>query len=204
MLLSPNIGEIGIDESGRGTLWGNVVAAAVMLPAEREPWMDKLNDSKKLSAKSRAELESLIKERCRWGIGEASAEEIDGMNILRATMTAMHRAIDALGELGTNAHLMIDGTYFIRYKDLEYTCVPGGDAKFMSIAAASILAKEHRDRSVLQLCNVDPELKTKYMMDRHKGYGTKAHIEAVKLHGPHTNHRRTFSPISSHKDSCSN
>lgn len=197
MLELPQEGEIGIDESGRGTLWGNVVAATVILPSEYAPWMERLNDSKKLSAKSRAALVISIKEHAiAWSIGEASPQEIDDTNILRATITAMHRAIDGLGTARDTAKVIsVDGTYFIKYQSLNYNCIPGGDAKRMSIAAASILAKEHRDASVLADCASDTDLKTKYFMDRHKGYGTKLHMESLKIHGAHPKHRKTFAPV---------
>lgn len=194
MLELPQQNEVGVDEAGRGCLWGSVVAAAVILPSDHEPWMDKLNDSKKLSAKARAKLAEEIKTHAVWGIGEASAAEIDNTNILQATMTAMHRAIDALGDVPIN-ELLIDGNHFKRYKDIVYRCVIGGDAKKMSIAAASILAKETRDAYVLSQCKAEPVLKEKYGMDKHKGYGTVFHREALKMHGVHPLHRMTYAPV---------
>jgi ribonuclease HII len=195
MLQAPVFGEVGVDEAGRGCLWGDVVAAAVILPVVHEPWMSKLNDSKKLSAKARAALASEIKAHAvAWGVGRASAEEIDNINILQAAMLAMHRAIDALGDI-EKLRIMVDGTHFKRYHTIPHQCVIGGDAKVMSIAAASILAKETRDADVLEACESEPDLKLKYGMDKHKGYGTLVHREALKEHGIHVQHRKTYAPV---------
>jgi len=187
---------VGVDESGRGTLFGPVVAAAVMLPTTVAPWMERLNDSKKLSAKKRTELAALIKAHAvAWAVGESTAAEIDNTNILRASINAMHRAISALPSDLTLEHIYVDGNYFIAMDGVPHTTIVGGDAKRMDIAAASIIAKVHRDQGIIDMCKTDTHLKTKYFMERHKGYGTKAHMEAITLHGPHAQHRMTFAPI---------
>jgi len=194
--------EIGVDESGRGTLWGNVVAAAVILPAQIPDCLLGLNDSKKLSAKKRDDLSKKIKEHAiAWSIGEATSEEIDQVNILQATMLAMNRALNGLGKDLLLYKILIDGCYFkpqpptVSHVNLNYRCIPKGDSLHMNIAAASILAKEHRDASVNDSVSQEPELKHKWNLHKNKGYGTKAHIDSIKIHGIHRLHRKTFRPI---------
>lgn len=174
----------GVDEAGRGPLAGPVCAAAVILPPHAD--IPGLNDSKKLSDKRRRELFPLIKEAAvAYGIGIATHEEIDEINILQATYLAMERAIQALSVKPELA--LIDGN---RAKDfgLPVETVVKGDSRSASIAAASILAKVTRDDMMLELANTYPQ----YGFEIHKGYGTKAHYAALTAHGPSPIHRMTF------------
>lgn len=177
----------GVDEAGRGPLAGPVVAAAVILRAEDCP--DGLNDSKQLTARKRAALEAEIKGRALcWAIGIASVEEIDAINILWATMLAMTRAVGALG--ADCAHVLVDGN---RCPDWRWasTAIVGGDARCLSIAAASILAKEERDRIMMAAAAEHPH----YGWDTNKGYGSARHLAALRDHGPTPLHRRSFAPV---------
>ena len=174
----------GCDEAGRGPLCGPVVAAAVILPRDVE--IEGLNDSKKLSEKKREKLFPIIMEKARrYAIAEASPEEIDELNILNASMLAMRRAVEALSVKADFA--LIDGNCS-RGFTIPTETVVGGDAKSMSIAAASILAKVTRDR----LCLEDDKLYPEYGIAKHKGYPTKDHMEAVRTYGPSPIHRKTF------------
>lgn len=174
----------GVDEAGRGPLAGPVCAAAVILP--ENTIIDGVNDSKKLSEKKREALFDVIKSSARtYCIAYATVEEIESMNILNATMLAMKRAVEGLDVKADYA--MIDGN---RLPDLNIDSefIIKGDAKSMSIAAASILAKVSRDRLLREYAKKYPE----YQFDKHKGYGTKAHIEALKKYGPCPYHRMSF------------
>ena len=174
----------GVDEAGRGPLAGPVCAAAVILPPHLE--LPGLNDSKKLTDKKRRELYPLIKEQAvAYGIGFASEEEIDEINILQATFLAMQRAIDQLE--GKAEFALIDGN---REKDfgIPVMTVVKGDSRSASIAAASILAKVARDDVMLALAEAYPE----YGFEIHKGYGTKAHYAALREHGASKIHRKSF------------
>ena len=174
----------GIDEAGRGPLAGPVVAAAVILaPGTQLPGV---NDSKKLTEKKREALFDYIKENAlAYGIGRASEQEIDEINILQATFLAMRRAVEALPVSADYA--LVDGNR-IQGLDIPAECVIGGDGKVLSIAAASILAKVTRDREMRALAERYPE----YGFEKHKGYGTKAHYLAIAEHGICPIHRRTF------------
>lgn len=177
----------GVDEAGRGPLAGPVVAAAVIL--RRDDCPDGLNDSKQLTAARRATLEGEIKARALcWGIGIASVEEIDSINILWATMLAMTRAMEALDR--DCAHVLVDGNRCPQWR-WESTAVVEGDAKCLSIAAASILAKEARDRMMVQAAVDHPH----YGWESNKGYGSAKHLAALREHGPTPLHRRSFSPV---------
>ena len=182
MLVGVALMIVGVDEAGRGPLAGPVVAAAVLLC---EGGITGLDDSKKLSAKRRAELEAQIKARCRWGVGEASVEEIDRINILQATFLAMERAMAQLAPPPELA--LIDGN---RSKDfgLPVRTIVKGDSLSASIAAASILAKVTRDRLMEQYDEQYPQ----YGFAVHKGYGTKRHYAALREYGPCPIHRQTF------------
>lgn len=174
----------GVDEAGRGPLAGPVYAAAVILPRNLE--IEGLNDSKKLSEKKREQLFDIITEKAiAYGIASASEQEIDDINILNATYTAMNRAIKKLSIVPELA--LIDGN---RSDGIEYTnkCVVGGDGKSANIAAASILAKVSRDRYMLRLAMEYPQ----YQFEKHKGYGTKLHYEMIREHGISPVHRKTF------------
>ncbi|MBQ2989369.1 MAG: ribonuclease HII [Clostridia bacterium] len=173
----------GVDEAGRGPLAGNVVAAAVIMPEGLV--IEGLNDSKKLSEKKRDALFDIIREKTVWSIAWATPAEIDELNILNATMLAMRRAVEGLPEKADFA--LIDGNCSRGFSIPTQTVV-GGDAKSMSIAAASILAKVTRDRQCLELDRAYPE----YGFAGHKGYPTKAHREKVIEIGPCPEHRRSF------------
>jgi len=177
--------EAGCDEAGRGCIAGPVFAAAVILPERfREPLLD---DSKKLSAKTRDHLRRVIEsEAVSFGVGIVSAEEIDNINILNASTLAMHRAIEKLEPMP--AHLLIDGNRFKPFRSVDHTCIVRGDSIFASIAAASILAKTHRDQYMLRLHDRHPA----YGWKTNKGYPTRFHREAIVEHGPAPCHRRTF------------
>ncbi|MDR0429011.1 MAG: ribonuclease HII [Tannerellaceae bacterium] len=177
--------EAGCDEAGRGCLAGAVYAAAVVLPPGFV--CEGLNDSKLLSEKKRYALRSIIEERAiAWGIGVVTPEEIDEINILNASFLAMHRAIGGLGVIPD--HLLIDGNRFTVYRGIPHTTVVKGDGKFMSIAAASILAKTYRDDYMNGLDREFPG----YQWGRNKGYPTKAHRLAIEALGVTPYHRRTF------------
>ncbi len=176
---------VGVDEAGRGPLAGPVVAAAVILCPDGIAGLD---DSKKLSAKRRAELETQIKAHCRWAIGEASVEEIDRINILQATMLAMTRAVEALGVEPTE--VLVDGNRLPRWR---YTAraIVGGDALHPCISAASIIAKEHRDRFMVAAARDFPA----FGWERNMGYGTAQHLAALRQYGPTPLHRTSFAPV---------
>lgn len=174
----------GCDEAGRGPLCGPVVAAAVILPRNID--IDGLNDSKKLTEKKREKLFDIIKEKAiAYAICEATAEEIDRINILNASMLAMNRAVKALAVKSDFA--LIDGNCS-RGFDIPTQTIVKGDFKSASIAAASILAKVTRDRACEELDKLYPE----YNIAKHKGYPTKEHMDAVRKHGPSPIHRKTF------------
>lgn len=174
----------GCDEAGRGPLCGPVVAAAVILP--RDAVIEGLDDSKKLTEKKREKLFDIIKEvAVAYAIAEASPEEIDEINILNASMLAMRRAVEALPVKADFA--LIDGNCS-RGFDIPTETVVKGDSKSCSIAAASILAKVTRDRGCAELDRQYPQ----YGIAKHKGYPTREHMEAVRIHGPAPIHRRTF------------
>lgn len=177
--------EAGCDEAGRGCLAGSVYAAAVILPPDFHN--EDLNDSKQLSPAKRYALRPIIeKEAIAWAVGIVSAEEIDRINILRASFLAMHRAIDQLKI--KPEHLLIDGNRFTPYPGIPYTTIVKGDGKYMSIAAASILAKTYRDDYMEQLAAIYPE----YHWTENKGYPTKAHRDAIRKYGITPYHRKTF------------
>ena len=177
----------GVDEAGRGPLAGPVVAAAVILRQEDCP--DGLNDSKQLTAARRAALEVEIKARALcWGVGIASVEEIDEINILWATMLAMTRAVEALTH--DCAHVLVDGNRCPKWRWAS-TPIVEGDAKCLSIAAASILAKEARDRMMIAAAADHPH----YGWETNKGYGSARHLAALREHGPTPLHRRSFAPV---------
>jgi len=178
----------GVDEAGRGPWAGPVVAAAVILPAGRSRFPKGLTDSKRTDRQTRETLFDWLHEHACIGIGEASVEEIDSLNILRATLTAMQRAVAALAQ--TPECALIDGN---QLPDLtcESLAIIGGDSQSYSIAAASIIAKVTRDRIMATHHETYPH----YGFARHAGYGTKAHQDALKQHGPSPIHRRSFAPI---------
>lgn len=181
--------EAGCDEAGRGCLAGPVVAAAVILPDTFKNSI--LNDSKKLTEKQRNNLYPLIKkEALCYGIGVVDWVEIDKINILNASFLAMHRAVDQLNQ--KPELLLIDGNRFNPYPNINHECIIKGDGKFMSIAAASVLAKVYRDEIMQKLDNEFPV----YQWKKNKGYPTKAHREAILQYGNCLYHRKTFKLLS--------
>ena len=177
--------EAGCDEAGRGPLAGPVYAAAVILP--KDFYHPLLNDSKKMSEKARETLRPIIeREALAWAVVEVSAEEIDTINILNASITGMQRAVRRL-EVKPE-YLLIDGNRFKPFDGYEYQCVVKGDAKFASIAAASVLAKTYRDEYMRKLAQEYPQ----YGWDRNMGYPTKEHIAAIIEHGYTPHHRKSF------------
>lgn len=188
--------EAGCDEAGRGCLAGPVFASAVILPvdiAERNSQLAlQLNDSKQLTERRRNALRSIIEqEALAWAVVAVDNREIDQINILRASITAMHRAIDNLKVRPEN--IIVDGNRFYPYQDIPHTTIVKGDAKYMSIAAASILAKTHRDEFMLEVHKQYPQ----YAWDKNKGYPSKAHRLAIAQNGPTPYHRMSFNLLGS-------
>jgi ribonuclease HII len=183
--LQPNRVEVGVDEVGRGCLAGPVVAAAVILPSDYEHPL--LDDSKKLTAKKRDQLrEEITRDAVAYAIAEASVEEIDKINILQASMLAMHRALGALSS--PFEFILVDGHYFRPYSNVPYACQVKGDGRFAAIAAASILAKTYRDDLMAQLAKDFPD----YAWEKNVGYPTVAHRRAIKANGITLWHRKSF------------
>ena len=179
---------IGVDEAGRGPLAGNVVAAAAILKKYSSD-LDEINDSKKLTEKKREKLFDVIMENFYIGVGEATPEEIDEINILNATFLAMRRALENLKkQCSTNHLVLVDGNFKIREYEGEQEFVIKGDAKSLSIAAASIIAKVTRDREMIEEGKKYPE----YKFEKHKGYGTKLHKEKLLELGVLPIHRKSF------------
>jgi ribonuclease HII len=177
--------EAGCDEAGRGCLAGPVVAGAVILPADFSNSL--LNDSKKLTEKQRYQLRPIIeKEALAYAIGIVSNEEIDEINILNASFLAMHRALDEL-ETTPNS-ILVDGNRFTPYNTISHHCIIKGDGKYLSIAAASVLAKTYRD-DIMQMLHKDYD---GYGWTKNMGYPTKQHRAAIKLLGTTEHHRMTF------------
>ncbi|MFD2513732.1 ribonuclease HII [Pontibacter locisalis] len=177
--------EAGIDEAGRGCLAGPVVAAAVILPADYAHPL--LNDSKQLKKKQREQIrEDILKDAVAWAVGVASPAEIDANNILNATYLAMHRAIEGL-KLAPE-YLIVDGNRFKTTLSTPHACIVKGDGKYLSIAAASVLAKTYRDDCMCQLAEEYKE----YSWEQNAGYPTKVHREAIALYGATPHHRQSF------------
>lgn len=183
--LDPNEIEAGCDEAGRGCLSGPVFAAAVILPKDFD--CPQLNDSKQLSEKQRKALRPIIEEQAlSWAVAQVDAPEIDKINILWASVLAMHRAVDDLKLRPTS--LLIDGNRFKPYAEVPHHCIVKGDSKYLSIAAASILAKTYRDNFMENLDQQFPQ----YLWKQNKGYPTKVHREAIRIHGATPYHRMSF------------
>ena len=180
--------EAGCDEAGRGCLAGSVYAAAVILPEDYQNEL--LNDSKQLTEKKRYQLREIIeRDAVAWAVGVVTLEEIDKMNILNASILAMHRALDQL-KVRPEA-VIVDGNRFKKYKDLPHTTIVKGDGKYLSIAAASILAKTYRDDYMNRLAEEYPQ----YDWLSNKGYPTKKHREAIRQYGITPYHRKTFNML---------
>lgn len=183
--LNADVIEVGCDEAGRGCLAGDVFAAAVILPKDFSNEL--LNDSKQLKEKDRYILREIIeKEAIDWAVAFTTYEEIDKINILNASILAMHRAIDKLKT--RPEHIIVDGNRFKPYKDIPHQTIVKGDGKYMSIAAASILAKTYRDDYMLEISKEYPM----YGWDKNKGYPTKKHRDAIREFGVSKYHRLTF------------
>lgn len=177
--------EAGCDEAGRGCLAGPVVAAAVILPPGFCHPL--LNDSKQLTERQRNALRPIIeKEATAWAVAMVDNEEIDQINILNASILAMHRALSELG--ASPEHILVDGNRFRPYGDIPHTCIVKGDGKMMSIAAASVLAKTHRDEMMLRYAEQYPE----YQWNKNKGYPTADHRAAITEYGACPLHRKSF------------
>ena len=212
---SINIIELGIDEAGRGPMFGRVYAGVVVLPKDNPNFkFDWMKDSKKFHSKKKIEeVADYIKQNCvAWSVEFEDEQKIDEINILQATQSAMHKAIkNVLIKLHANANanlaienilLLVDGNYFKTYSTLnksktkleivKHLLVEGGDNKYCSIAAASILAKVERDKYIEELCLENPELSEHYGIDSNKGYGSKKHLDGIKMHGITKWHRKTF------------
>lgn len=182
--------EAGCDEAGRGCLAGSVYAAAVILPPDYHN--GRLNDSKKLTARQRYALrQDIERDAVAWAVGVVTPQEIDQINILNASILAMHRALDQL-QVRPEA-IIVDGNRFKPYRDLPHTTIVKGDGKYLSIAAASILAKTYRDDEMVRLAQEYPD----YDWQHNMGYPTRKHREAIRQHGITPYHRRTFNLLGS-------
>lgn len=199
--------EIGIDEAGRGPMFGRVYVGAVVLPKDNKRFdFSKMKDSKKFhSDKKIKEAAEYIKSNAiAWSVTFAEHDEIDLKNIRKATIDCMHNAVNNIMEkLNTSPdkiYLLVDGNDFIpimklcddSYIQIPHICVEGGDNTYASIAAASILAKVERDEYIMSLCKENPELNVRYDLENNKGYGTKKHMEGIKTHGISKWHRKSF------------
>lgn len=189
--------EAGIDEAGRGCLFGRVYVAAVIWPQQLsvEPPYE-IKDSKKVTPRRRAILRKFIEEHAvDYCVAYLEHHEVDNLNILQATLDGMHKALNGLDQRPD--HILVDGDRFRPYQDptkghyLPYECVPSGDNIYTSIAAASILAKEHHDEYIRELCTQEPNLNI-YALVKNKGYGTQEHRDAIKQHGVSPYHRLSF------------
>lgn len=182
--------EAGCDEAGRGCLAGSVYAAAVILPPDYHN--ERLNDSKKLTARQRYALrQDIERDAVAWAVGVVTPQEIDQINILNASILAMHRALDQL-QVRPEA-IIVDGNRFKPYRDLPHATIVKGDGKYLSIAAASILAKTYRDDEMVRLAQEYPD----YDWQHNMGYPTRKHREAIRQHGITPYHRRTFNLLGS-------
>ena len=199
--------EIGIDEAGRGPMFGRVYIGAVVLPKDGKQFdFSKMKDSKKFhSEKKIKEVAEYIKSHAiAWSVTYAEHTDIDSKNIRRATIDCMHKAVNELMEkmkkTPNELYLLVDGNDFIpmmklceeSYIQIPYKCIESGDNTYASIAAASILAKVTRDEYIIQMCKENPELNTRYDLESNKGYGTKKHMDGIKLHGISQWHRKSF------------
>lgn len=209
--------EIGVDEAGRGPLFGRVYTAAVILPKDNSFDHFRMKDSKKFHSKKQIqEVAEYIKENAlAWYVSFEDEKVVDEINILQATQKAMHHAIletrDQCKKKNCDArfHPLIDGNYFNpltifnkqsnKIEAMPYSCIEGGDNKYTAIAAASILAKVERDKYIQELCEENPELIEKYGIDQNKGYGAKRHLDGIRQHGITIWHRRSFGICSTFK-----
>lgn len=197
--------EVGLDEAGRGPLFGRVYSAAVILPKDNFDF-SQMKDSKKFHSKTKInKVAQYIKDNALyWSVSYEDEETIDRINILKATQWSMHKSLNKIFDkdfsLDRNYLLLVDGNYFIPYtrisddeiKKVNHICIESGDNLYASIAAASILAKVERDKYINELCENNPELKERYSIHTNKGYGAQKHIEGIKEYGISKWHRKTF------------
>jgi ribonuclease HII len=198
--------EVGVDEAGRGPLFGRVYTAAVVLPTTGLDY-GRIKDSKKFNSfKKLKEVAEYIRANAvAWAVTWSDEKQIDDENILNATMDSMHRSIDEVQKKEKNVqHVLVDGNYFKPHPLLPHTCVERGDNTYCCIAAASILAKVARDTYIDELCAEHPYLDEVYHMRKHKGYGTKLHMEILAEHGPTPWHRMSFGPCDPKKEKKTN
>jgi ribonuclease HII len=194
--------EIGIDEAGRGPLFGRVYMGAVILPKDTDFDFSKLKDSKKFTSEKKInEVAEYIKENAlAWNVSYKDENVVDKINIRQSVLTGMHDSIKGIMEENKNYFIIVDGNDFKPYmkfkndtfKQIQHKCIEGGDNKYCAIAAASILAKTERDKYIKELCVENPELIEKYGLDKNKGYGTKQHLDGIKNHGISKWHRKTY------------
>lgn len=197
--------EVGLDEAGRGSLWGRLYVGAVIMSPDDDAYFDngvtlrKITDSKKLTPRRRAVLADFIRENAIESVvAWADPEEIDRNNILQADMAAMHRALSSMGT--PFQRILVDGDYWKPWSDASGEVVPAltiveGDAVSLPIAAASILAKEAHDAWVRETVAAEPTLGERYGLDKNMGYGTAAHMEGLRTWGAHSLHRKSFAPV---------
>jgi ribonuclease HII len=195
-----NILEVGIDEAGRGCLFGPVCIGAVILKDSDDPLMNEIKDSKKLSEKKKNILFDFIKNNSiAYSVQFMNHEEIDRDNILQTTLNGMHKCLDEIDEKVNIENILVDGNHFPPYfsskqdKFLKHNCIINGDNEYLNIAAASILAKVSRDNYIKDLCEKN-EIYNKYHLAKNKGYGTKQHLDAIKEFGITDLHRKSFAP----------
>ena len=200
-----NILEVGIDEAGRGCLFGPVCIGAVILKDSDDPLMNEIKDSKKISEKKRNKLYDFIKNNSiAYSVQFMNHEEIDKDNILQTTLNGMHKCLDEIDEKINIENILVDGNHFPPYfsikqdKFLKHNCIINGDNEYLNIAAASILAKVSRDNYIKDLCEKN-EIYNKYHLAKNKGYGTKQHLDAIKEFGITDLHRKTFAPCKNQK-----
>jgi ribonuclease HII len=201
---TPNYVEAGIDEAGRGPLYGRVYAAVVILPHDESFPHDLMKDSKRFTSRTKLqEAAAVIRAYAtEWSVMFSEAKEIDKVNVLRATHNAMHKAIDGLSTIPD--HLIVDGDRFRPYWNIRqaehevipHICICKGDNTYTSIAAAGILAKVARDDWIDEMCAADQTLDERYGLLSNKGYGTEQHMEGLRRYGPTSQHRMTFRPCS--------
>lgn len=187
--------EVGIDEAGRGPLFGRVYIGAVILPQDNSFDHSLMRDSKKLNEKKRLEAYNyIVNNAIDWTSYWVSEKQVDEMNVFQATHYGMHKALDNL--IVQPEQILVDGDKFYEYKRhdkiIHSICVVGGDNKYSSIAAASIIAKVERDQYIKDLCEQYPNLNHFYDLEKNKGYGTKKHLDGIKKHGISEWHRKTF------------
>ena len=194
--------EIGIDEAGRGPMFGRVYAGIVVLPKDNSFNHSQMKDSKKFHSKKKIEqvADYIKKNAIAWAVEYEDEQTIDKINILQATQSAMHKGIkNVLSQLSNTNYdkilILVDGNYFNPFTEVEtikYKMIEGGDNKYTSIAAASILAKTERDKYIEELCKENPELVERYDINSNKGYGSKKHMDGIKQYGITKWHRKTF------------